>query len=248
MYSLLNVSEIMAATKAKYAKQWRATRRDNRRYEVLASDYVKNKYPNIHDEIQRFYNTLNENYPDKHNLTKTKEYREWKAKTNRNQANNNEAEHGANDEPEHGANDESEHGTNDEPEQEMRNEAEHGANDEPEHGTNDEPEQEMRNEAEHGANDESEHGTNDEPEQEMCNEAEHGANDEPQDIIPGDLIAVAAQDLVHQDLVQQDNFLDDIDGIINDIVNELRQDQQLRDIMDYYNDEGVGLEDESYIW
>ena len=224
MYSLPNVSEIMAATRAKYAKQWRATRRDNRRYEVLASDYVKNKYPNIHDEIQRFYNTLNENYPDKHNLTKTKEYQEWKAKTNRNQANNNETEHGASDEPEHGASDESEHGTNDEPEQEVCDGAEHGASDEPGHGTNDEPEQEM------------------------CNEAEHGANDEPQDIIPGDLIAVAAQDLVHQDLVQQDNFLDEIDGIINDIVNELRQDQQVRDIMDYYNDEGVGLEDESYIW
>ena len=79
MYSLPNVSEIMATVRAKYARQWRAGARQNRRFDTLATDYLLNKYPDIHKEITRFYETLNAKHSTKHNLTKTTEYRLWKA-------------------------------------------------------------------------------------------------------------------------------------------------------------------------
>ena len=68
----------MSSTKAKYAKKWRKVRRENRRLEILAMDYLLTKYPSIHAEIGLFYGKLNSKYPEKNNLTKTLEYRVWK--------------------------------------------------------------------------------------------------------------------------------------------------------------------------
>ena len=42
-------------------------------------DYLAVKYPDIHAEIKDFYETLNAKYYTKDNLTKTLEYRIWKA-------------------------------------------------------------------------------------------------------------------------------------------------------------------------
>ena len=68
----------MSSAKAKYAKKWRKERRQNRRLEILAMDYLLTKYPSIHAEIGLFYGKLNNKYPEKNNLTKTLEYRVWK--------------------------------------------------------------------------------------------------------------------------------------------------------------------------
>ena len=68
----------MSSAKAKYAKKWRKERRQNRRLEILAMDYLLTKYPSIHAEIGLFYGKLNNKYPGKNNLTKTLEYRVWK--------------------------------------------------------------------------------------------------------------------------------------------------------------------------
>ena len=79
MYSLPNVSEIMSTLRAEYARKWRVGERQNRRFDTLATDYLLNKYPDIHKEITSFYETLNAKHSTKHNLTKTTEYRSWKA-------------------------------------------------------------------------------------------------------------------------------------------------------------------------
>ena len=43
-------------------------------------EYVKTKYPKIYDEAVEFYNNLRKNYPEKHDLRKTNEFKQWKSK------------------------------------------------------------------------------------------------------------------------------------------------------------------------
>ena len=68
----------MSRSKAEYARKWRCRTRQSRRVDTLVSGYLTVKYPAIHAEIMTFYETLNNKYPTKDNLTKTIEYRLWK--------------------------------------------------------------------------------------------------------------------------------------------------------------------------
>ena len=60
------------------AREWRVERRQKRRFNILVSDYISIKYQAIYDECCQFYSSLNQMYPEKHDLTKTKEYKRWK--------------------------------------------------------------------------------------------------------------------------------------------------------------------------
>ena len=60
------------------AREWRVERREKRRFNTLLSGYMSIKYQDIYNECWQFYNSLNQMYPEKHDLTKTKEYKRWK--------------------------------------------------------------------------------------------------------------------------------------------------------------------------
>ena len=64
--------------RAIYAREWRVEGREKRRFNTLLNEYIYVKYKDIYDECLQMYNSLNETYPEKHNLTKTKEYKAWK--------------------------------------------------------------------------------------------------------------------------------------------------------------------------
>ena len=69
------------ATKDKttYARKWRKDRRENRRVEIFAMQYLRCKYSTIRDEIQKKFGEINAKYPKKNNLTKTPEFAVWKS-------------------------------------------------------------------------------------------------------------------------------------------------------------------------
>ena len=179
----------MATSRATYARQWRLGRRQSRRFDTLASDYVLTKYPAIHEEITRFYGTLNSKYGTKHNLTKTNEYRQWKA------------EQGASDDPEQGTSSTTPTTT----EQEM--------SDGPEQGTSSTTptttEQEMSDEAEQGTSSTTPTTT----EQEMSDEPEQGTSS----TTPTTTEQGMSDDLIPQYDLTLDHMDNIINNIINEL-------------------------------
>ena len=129
----------MSTPKAEYARKWRCRTRQSRRVDTLISGYLTVKYPAIHAEIMTFYETLNNKYPTKDNLTKTIEYRLWKSDQRMDSTTTPESEQATNStipEPEQATN-----STTPEPEQAMNS-----TTPEPEQPTNSttpEPEQAM---------------------------------------------------------------------------------------------------------
>ena len=259
-YSLPNAK--MAAQRATYAKQWRATRRQRRRFDTLASDYLSVKYSNIREEIHQLYESLNTKYPTKHDLTKTKEFRQWKEQTKKTSDDHgmdesNEAERGTEPEQEtsddHGMDESNEAERGTEPEQETSddhgmdesNEAERGT--EPEQETSDDHGMDESNEAERGTEPEQE--TSDDHGMDESNEAERGTEPEQETSddrgTPRDLLQLAGAGLIPQ------YDLDTMENIISDIVNELQQDDEIRNIFNdgdddnhvqpHYADEDEGL-------
>ena len=61
-----------------YVRSWRVNERVRRRTNSLIADYVKHKYNNVYHEALCFYDVLERQYPNKHDLRKTKEYYAWK--------------------------------------------------------------------------------------------------------------------------------------------------------------------------
>ena len=71
----MNLSQTKRAIEA---REWRAVKREKRRFNILLSDYTSVKFGNVYRECRDFYESLNKKYPGKHDLTKTREYRRWK--------------------------------------------------------------------------------------------------------------------------------------------------------------------------
>ena len=72
----MNLSQTKRAIEA---REWRAVKREKRRFNNLLSDYTSVKFGNVYRECRDFYESLNKKYPGKHDLTKTREYRRWKS-------------------------------------------------------------------------------------------------------------------------------------------------------------------------
>ena len=51
-----------------------------RRKDSFGMEYVQTKYPKIYDETVDFYNNLRKEYPQKYDLWKTEEFKQWKRK------------------------------------------------------------------------------------------------------------------------------------------------------------------------
>ena len=59
----------------------RVNQREKRRRSVFVHDYVRTKYTDIYNECNIFYQELSEKYPEKPDLTRSKEYKKWKRQT-----------------------------------------------------------------------------------------------------------------------------------------------------------------------
>ena len=61
------------------AREWRAIKREKRRFNMLLNDFTNVKFGNVYRECWDFFESLNKKYPNKHDLTKTKDYKRWKS-------------------------------------------------------------------------------------------------------------------------------------------------------------------------
>ena len=199
----------MSTSKAEYARKWRCRTRQSRRVDTLISGYLTVKYPAIHAEIMTFYETLNNKYPTKDNLTKTIEYRLWKSDQRMDSTTTPESEQATNStipEPEQATN-----STTPEPEQAMNS-------------TTPEPEQAMNSttpEPEQPTN-----STTPEPEQAMNSttpEPEQPTNSTTPDPEQATIQAGQATE------AQYDFGLDPM--ILDDLVDELNKDDEIRALL-----------------
>ena len=58
-------------------RRCRATATEKRRFNKVLNGYIHTKHSDIYDEVNQMYNSLNEKYPTKQDLTKTKEWKTW---------------------------------------------------------------------------------------------------------------------------------------------------------------------------
>ena len=186
---------ILSQTKrAREARQWRANKREKRRFNVFLSDFTNIKFGNVYRECKDFFDSLNEKYPNKHDLTKTRDYKRWKSQL-----------------------------LND-----SDGESEPAKSDKPEAAEQDRAESEEEAEL---------------PDNEVYNEAVN----EAESPLPSDLIQIASSDLI------PDNPEMELNIQIDEIIRELQQDDDLRELMNaerngelvqpHYmdEDEGIGL-------
>ena len=61
------------------AREWRVGNREKRRFNALLNGYVSTKYSSIYNECREFYNSLNKEHPERHDLTKTKTFKRWRS-------------------------------------------------------------------------------------------------------------------------------------------------------------------------
>ena len=61
-----------------YVKTWQVTERVRRRTNHFVTNYVKHKFGTVYSEAVCFYDALEKKYPNKRDLCKTSEYRQWK--------------------------------------------------------------------------------------------------------------------------------------------------------------------------
>ena len=70
----------MASNTTKPSKSEKRRQREyERRRDSFETEYVRTKYPKVYDEAVEFYNNLREEYPEKHDLRKTNEFKQWKS-------------------------------------------------------------------------------------------------------------------------------------------------------------------------
>ena len=203
---------ILSQTKrGREARQWRANKREKRRFNVFLSDFTNVKFGNVYKECKDFFDSLNEKYPNKHDLTKTKDYKRWKNQL----LNDSESESAKSDKPEAAEQDRAE------PEAAEQDRAE--------------PEAAEQDRAEPEAAEPSD------------NEADNEAANQAEPPLPSDIIQIASSDLI------PDSPEMDLDIRIYEIIRELQQDDDLKELMNaerngelvqpHYmdEDEGIGL-------
>ena len=59
------------------ARRWRASATERRRFSKVLEAYIQTKHDDIYQQVKRMYDNLNEKYPTKHDLTKTREWKTW---------------------------------------------------------------------------------------------------------------------------------------------------------------------------
>ena len=202
------------------AREWRATQREKRRFDTLLSDYAKVKYQNVYKECTEFYRVLIKTYPKKHDLTKTKEYRRWKNRA----TDDIEISHGQSSDEEEMPSTPTARQSSDEAEIPSTPTARQGS---------DEAEMPSTPTARQSS-DEAEMPSTPTARQ-SSDEAEPSMEEPVQN-----LIQLAAGDLIPDSPEIRNN----LDNIIDDIVRELQEDADIRDMINAElndEDEGIGL-------
>ena len=64
--------------KIEHKKRWRVAERKRKRHSVFVTEYVKAKFQNVYNEADCFFKALTELYPEKIDVKKTREFKEWK--------------------------------------------------------------------------------------------------------------------------------------------------------------------------
>ena len=70
--------DLCQSDRAIKARKWRLGKREKRRFNDLLTEYTKVKYRKVFRECKELYESLNKEYPNKHDLTKTTEFKSWK--------------------------------------------------------------------------------------------------------------------------------------------------------------------------
>ena len=67
-----------AKQKEEYKKKWRVTERKKKRLNTFVAEYVRIKFGNVYNEAANFFKALTNIHPQKLDVRKTKEFKEWK--------------------------------------------------------------------------------------------------------------------------------------------------------------------------
>ena len=67
-----------AKEKIEHKRRWRVATRKRKRHSVFVAEYVKTKFQCVYNEADNFFKALTELYPQKIDVKKTKEFKEWR--------------------------------------------------------------------------------------------------------------------------------------------------------------------------
>ena len=74
---IMDDSQFSQTKKAKAARKWRATNTLKKRFDGPLKEYIRIKYCDIYDEYLEFYQRLDKENPDIRDLSKTQMFRKW---------------------------------------------------------------------------------------------------------------------------------------------------------------------------
>ena len=221
------------------ARKWRITKREKRRFNTLLSSYTHVKFGNVYRECMDFYRSLNKKYPEKHDLTKTREYKQWKKQVTNDESSDNETEPAST----------ARQSTSDDNETELASTARQSTSDDNETELASAARQSTSNEKETEPASAARQSTSNEKETEPASAARQSTSDDNETEPVQNILQIAAEDLVPDSI----EIRNDIDNIIDEIVRELQHDDDIRGLLNaemngelvqpqYMDeDEGIGL-------
>ena len=244
------------SSRAIYSREWRVINREKRRFNTLLSGYISVKYHCIYNEYGEFYNSLNQVHPEVRDLTKTATFKKWKKDQQSNEADEQESEQQQTDLPGQVDDQESEQ------QQQQQIDLPGQVDDQPEAGNltktktykrwkKDQESNHVANEIDetvpHGSPEESNHVPN-----EFDETVPHGSPEEsnhvpnefdetvphgsPEAVLPATNEDFNEPDtlsrLVDESIPANPINTDDVDSIIDQIINELVQDDAVRNILE----------------
>ena len=215
--------------------------REKRRLNVFVHDYVRTKYTEIYGECNMFYQRLLKKYPGKLNLTKTNEYKKWKSQLTDGESDITESVN-----PIHPESDMTESVQPIHPESDMTEAVNpiHPESDMSESLQPIHPESDMTETVNpiHPESDMTESVNPIHPESDMTESVQpiHPESDMSESV--PSILELAAQGLIPDSSLG----IEDMDRIVNEIIMELEQDEQIRDLLPYVQsdveeDEGIEL-------
>ena len=219
--------------KAINERRRRVNEREKRRLNVFVHDYVRTKYTEIYGECNMFYQGLLKKYPEKLNLTKTKEYKKWRSQLTDGKSDITESVMTESVQPIHPESDMTESVNPIHPESDMTESVNpiHPESDITESVNPIHPESDMTESVQpiHPESDMTETVNPIHPESDMAESAPS-------------ILELAAQGLIPNSSLD----IEDMDRIVNEIIMELEQDEQIRDLLPYVQsdveeDEGIEL-------
>ena len=246
--------------RAIYTRQWRENNYKDKRFNKPLREYIQLKYNGIYDEYYLFFKSLDEQHPTAKDLTKTRTYRKWKKELLKHESSGSEDEQNslpveAGDRPEP-RNDPAEPDIIDDRIEPRNDPAEPDIIDDRIEPRNDPAEPDIIDDRIEPRNDPAEPDIIDDRIEPRNDPAEPDIIDyriEPRnDPTESDILTAAVQEILSS--ANQINInINEVDNIIEEIINDLEQDNAIRDLLNAENngelvhpqyedeDEGIGL-------